>query len=95
VSEDYNGWANWETWVTGVWIDNEQTRYWQACALVDERRGGDIADVSLASALELWVKDWPEITRVVDDRADLASDLLSGALGRVDWLAMARSRLED
>ena len=72
----YNGWANYETWATALWIDNEPGSY-------DERR--DLArrarsEHDLADALKSWMTE-----AAPDLGATLWADLLGAALSEVDW----------
>lgn len=34
VDEKYNGWTNWDTWATGLWLDNEQNLYNKKVAIL-------------------------------------------------------------
>jgi hypothetical protein len=27
---DYNGWTNWETWNTNLWLNNDESTYYEA-----------------------------------------------------------------
>lgn len=94
----YNGWSNYETWVVNLWIDNEESsqKRWveRAAELVqgaiDDEPAEDpktIALDTLADELEAEHDDaTPELSGVF-------SDLLTHALGRVDWREIAESML--
>ena len=34
--QKYNGWNNYETWVTALWIDNDYGTYQHRCELVEQ-----------------------------------------------------------
>lgn len=52
--EDYNGWTNRDTWLVGLWLDNDETNYRNAINFVDgvgrSKKLDDYTD------LELWEK---------------------------------------
>jgi len=83
---DYNGWWNYETWVTNLWLSNDEG------SDHDVRRLARYADD--ASALDGSLKDYVE-EAMPDLGACLASDLLSAALSKVDWYEIAEHYWED
>lgn len=99
----YNGWKNYETWVVALWIDNDYGCYrlrqemaeeaWQDA---EKRRGyksqtrEDSAKCLLAARLKDWVEEMvPELG------ASMFSDLLTAALGEVDWYEIAENWLSE
>tara|TARA_B100000214_G_scaffold181931_1_gene131220 strand:+ start:229 stop:513 length:285 start_codon:yes stop_codon:yes gene_type:complete len=42
MSQDYNGWTNYETWNVALWMDNDETEYkWaRSCHSFKEYRNG-------------------------------------------------------
>jgi hypothetical protein len=85
---EYNGYTNYETWCVSLWIDNDQGshQYWNERAREEwEEAGEDSRDArsALASALEDYhAEDKP-------GTAGVYSDLLTRALGVVDWYEIA------
>jgi hypothetical protein len=77
----YNGWKNYETWVTALWIDTDQCSYTESRDLI---RG--CTEVHEAADI---LKKWIEDTNPLNDQASLFSDLLSAALSEVDWFEIA------
>ena len=80
MSQEHNGYSNFETWCISLWIWNEEGlyRYWL------ER----VAFGRLADELETWASDaMPELQ-------GLYSDLLTHALGMVHWDEIAESLAE-
>ena len=94
----YNGWANYETWLVNLWMDNEQgsqeffreeaQRVYRATTRSrsftrEERARMDYSD---------WLKDhWEE------NRPELPGaygDLLGGALSAVNWDEIARHHID-
>jgi hypothetical protein len=78
--EDYNGWANRETWLINVWLTNDQaTDTWvrELC------RGAE----SVGHAAHELYEQLPEYLDLPD--TGFACDLINAALGRVDWREIA------
>jgi hypothetical protein len=92
MSDGYNGWKNYETWLVALWIDNDQGTYSYSRELVSEAADGEeFPKVRAADALEEWIKD--EI--LPDLGASLASDLLNAAISEVDWFEIAENYLAE
>ena len=105
-SKGYNGWKNYETWATALWIDNEESTYRYARSLirqaVEEAQEADqvMAGVwtqtegvrfLLADAL----KDWVTVELLPGLGATLAADLLGAAVEEVDWQEIADHFLSE
>ena len=97
----YNGWTNYETWVTKLWIDNDQgsQEYWQERAeeaaqrAIDEHDGEMVAkDEATETRARLLESEHDES---VPETVGVYADLLRHALGMVDWREIARSMLDD
>lgn len=95
----YNGWTNYETWVTALWLDNdagssahwtEQAREcWEAAPRSKQVREWeftqhDAATIDLAERLKSEIHD---LNPVGD--ASLFADLMNAALSEVDWREIA------
>lgn len=87
----YNGWSNYPTWAVNLWLGNEEALYHEALAKAsfastqaDPRNG-------LASSLKFWVND----ELIPDLGATFPADLLSYAMGEVDWYEIAEAWLEE
>lgn len=81
----YNGWTNYETWVLKLWIDNEQSsqEYWLEEAKTAESTG------TLADQM----KD--EYEEAMPETTGVWSDLLTSALGEVNWYEIAEHLQEE
>jgi len=92
MSNGYNGWANYETWLVNVWMTNEEgsSRYWddvaRRCYDEDDPEG---STRKLAKRLEY------ELAQVPDDLSGFHKDLMNAALGEVDWDELASHYIED
>lgn len=90
TEKTYNGWANYETWLVNLWLDNDSGTYdyWreraeEACKYADDE---DEATETLREWLE------SEVTESVTEgiaSSGLAGDLINSALCEVDWHEIA------
>lgn len=84
LKTDYNGWTNYETWLTGVWIDNNEADH--ACVLDLTLRARSLAD--LADKLRDYIESsQPDIGT---DAHGLFVDLMTAAVGRINFAELAR-----
>jgi hypothetical protein len=102
VSNGYNGWKNYETWVVALWIDNEPATYerrremaqdaWDRAEATKHWTRIESARYGLAADLQEWVVD-----EIVGDPLgpSLASDLLGAALSEVDWDEIATAWVDE
>lgn len=101
-----NGWTNYETWATALWLDNEQATqdYWRerarecreeapASSQVEESIWtiDQAARFTLADALKEEVSEGTPVTA----EASLYADLLEAALQQVNWHEIAEHYLTD
>jgi len=86
----YNGWANYETWATALWLDNEAGAHEyhreRARELIDENPR-DRALQTLADELKASHEDGA--SERLGASSDVFSDLLNAALAEVDWAEIA------
>ena len=87
----YNGWTNYETWVTKLWMDNDQGSYdyWQERTA--ELVGTEMPKPAHPLAQEL--RDTHE--EALPELQGFASDLLRGAFSEINWYEIAESLIED
>ena len=91
--EKFNGWTNIETWTVRLWIDNERETHfhWRdETRTVLRREPRDMACGVLARKLE---EAFDEV--IPQLKHGLFGDLLSTAVGRVNWHEIAESMLEE
>jgi hypothetical protein len=96
--ERYNGHANYETWATCLWLDNDEGsyRFWREEAR-DIWRRYQADDDGLHTAKSILAKRLQdEVSEAVPlDGASLYSDLLSAALSEVDWFEIAEGMIDE
>lgn len=78
-NETYNGWTNYESWLVGLWLDNDQGTHEAARELA----AGCASDFAAGDAIKAFVEEWAEISET--PTTGLFADLITAALARVDW----------
>ena len=101
----YQGWANYETWCAKLWIDNSEGdyNYWREAAeeeidaatesMEDGDSPGDMAREA-SYQLSKILEDELAIPVGLPD-SDMYADLMSHAVGMVDWYEIASAMIED
>ena len=95
-----NGWTNYETWLVNLWMDNEQgsQEFFRetAKAIYDEviPNPGFTREETARFRLADWLEDHHEENRPEMPTCGLYYDLLSGALGAVNWDEIARHHID-
>ena len=87
----YNGWTNWETWVTNLWINE---------GLLDQFEMGEQArhfaetdEESATYDMAGWIRE--QVENIIDElwldrnSASIVSDFVGGCLGDVNWMEIA------
>lgn len=88
-NDKYNGWSNRETWLCNLWRTNAQGYEYEERELL-EAYGKDAYDIS--KELE---NEYEEYLAELGIDNGLFSDLLSTALGRIDFYEIAQSIIDD
>lgn len=101
----YNGWSNYETWLVNLWLSNDQgsDEYWREQAqyawdnaLRLRQYSDQTRENAARNALSEMLKDEHEAqAEELVKSTGVFADLVSGALGRVEWREIAEHLLED
>lgn len=104
--ERYQGWTNYETWVTSLWIDNDYGLYSKIERTATEHAKTAKDDENVKKGI--WTECEAAKFRLADDikekieeanplaeKANLYSDILSANLKEVNWNEIAANHLED
>lgn len=90
----YNGWTNYETWVTKLWMDNSEGEYhyWrERVAEIAEQTDYDFMEAAYNLSQE--IKDAYE--EAIPEVSGVWSDLLRSAFEAVNWYEIAESLLNE
>lgn len=95
----YNGWSNYATWVVKLWIDNDQgsQERWQERAreCLQDAIDSDESEPKAAAASTLARELESDHDESAPEVSGVFSDLLTHALGLVDWHEIAQNMLSD
>lgn len=97
MCETYNGYSNYQTWVTSLWLDNEPytNEYLYKLANREPVHESEIAElVDKADDLEGYVRDM----LLGDSSTDLqgmGSDLYTHAISAINWREIVSSHKEE
>lgn len=83
-----NGWKNSETWVTALWLSNEQESH---AFLYDLANDPDKTEHEKVDELKAHIEE----NNPLGETASMYADLLSGALEEIDYREIIRSEKED
>ena len=101
MSDGYNGYTNYETWVTSLWMDNEPVTNEFLFLLANREpayRSSALELVDKAEDLEDYVRDIllgdSSTDLKLEHRHGLGTDLLTHAMEEVNWREIIESHVE-
>ena len=106
MCNEYNGWSNKQSWLVGLWLDNDYDTYKAIVARVEtlERLAANSRQVleriwteeqCVRYKLADWIEETVKNNNPLAGDATMYSDLLSHALALVDWGEVARHYIEE
>jgi hypothetical protein len=84
----YNGWTNYPTWVTALWMDNDEDSY--LYYREQARRAKDTWELSKSLKAE-----YNDFDNIGVDVTGVFSDLMTWALAYVNWDEIAEHLLDE
>lgn len=97
----YQGWTNYETWATNLWLGNEYGVYQRICWELkdviasdgmDYGRGAEVLEAFVTG--EVLAPDEGD-SMLAEGVSGMAGDLLESAISSVDWLEIATAWMDD
>ena len=85
--QEYNGWYNYETWVTALWLQNDQG----SCSYWEEMTNEVESVYDLSQMIEDEIKE----NDPTNDQASLYSDLMSAAISEINFNEIAHHFWSD
>ena len=92
-NENYNGWANWETWNFKLWVDNSEDSHKAVMYIAEELYGRDIDKNDLAKELESLANELCEETLRFE--TGFFADICNSAIKEVNFHQIAEAYLEE
>jgi hypothetical protein len=99
MSEGYNGWTNYETWLVNLWMDNEQgsqeffREAAKDCLATADPAAAWSAETEMATIrFADWLKQ--HYDENIPAMRGVYGDLLGAALGSVNWGEIARHYID-
>ncbi len=90
MSDKYNGWQNWETWVTNLWFDDFFSE--DAASIYDSSENASEASTILESLIEDTVRESVESD---NEKSGLQSDFIGMCVQAVDFREIADHYIDD
>ena len=88
----YNGWTNYETWLTNLWFENFEFTDQIEDGVFDDMDDDEIKEF-VADYIEEFVNEYTD--QVVGETSGFVQDLVTSALGEVDWQDIADHYVDD
>jgi hypothetical protein len=93
MCREYNGWTNWETWVTKLWLDNDEYVYNLICEMVQSTKSDDGEGISGDDLQEFVWNTWDPDGMYV--QSGLFCDFVLSSMNMVNWNELANAYNAD
>lgn len=98
MGEGYNGYANYETWLVNLWLDNSQADqdWWseRTQAAIEAAESEPCARGAAIGLLSTELREFVEEMASETKLDGLLSDLLNAAIAAVNWEELARNYID-
>lgn len=99
MMSEYNGWTNYETWLTALWIDNDQWMYEYSRERAREFVGDDTLtprerELDMADWLKEWIDSEDSPFGPIPENGPWA-DFINAALSEVNWVEIAEHYIAE
>lgn len=92
MSEKYNGYNNYETWLVALWIDNDQLYASDVESMASGCTDDDVGDLSVS--IKEYVENMPDVSKAIEN-GGMVADLVNSTLSDVDWYELAEMYIRD
>lgn len=101
TDKTYNGWTNYETWATKLWMDNDESSYNYYQKMAKEIIVNAIEDKTFTKRENAkltfmhLLKDELEENNPLADNADMYTDLLNAAISEINFYEIASNIIDE
>ena len=94
--KEYNGWTNYETWLCALWIDNDEGGNEAAIERAEQalRHSDGDRDEAANDCAESIKSEYEEFASERVGSTGFLSDLVSAALGEINWREIAEHHVD-
>jgi hypothetical protein len=98
---EYNGWTNWETWNTNLWMTNDEGAYETAREIVAPYiTEADLDDAPSPRSVDAYragkaLREWWDEVAGPENRGTPLADAWGGVMSEVNWSEIAEALAEE
>ena len=95
LTNRYNGWTNYETWLCNLWFDNfDFTDQIQMDMFANCEDNCDVLDI-IENYIKEYVEEYVEYSLSPGDQNGFINDMLNAAISEIDWRDIAEHYVDD
>ena len=92
LTDQYQGWRNYETWAVNLWLTNDQTNYMRLREILEFWADNPQGNAMAAEQILAWVEE----TNPLSDDCSMFSDILAHVLAfEVDYPEIVKANREE